>query len=40
MSDYVTVVAGTPSGLDVSRQSFSPYDLALVMRQIVEEPEL
>lgn len=31
-------VAGTPSGLDVAGQSSSPYDLALVMRQLVEDP--
>jgi D-alanyl-D-alanine carboxypeptidase (penicillin-binding protein 5/6) len=31
-------VAGTPSGLDVAGQSSSPYDLALVMRQLVTDP--
>ena len=31
-------VAGTPSGLDVAGQSSSPYDLALVMRQLVANP--
>ena len=31
-------VAGTPSGLDVAGQSSSPYDLALVMRQLVADP--
>ncbi|MGI8693321.1 MAG: D-alanyl-D-alanine carboxypeptidase family protein [Geodermatophilaceae bacterium] len=33
-------LAGTPSGLDVAGQSSSPYDLALFMRQIVDDPEL
>jgi len=33
-------LAGTPSGLDVVGQSSSPYDLALFMRQIVEDPAL
>ena len=32
-------VAGTPSGLDVAGQSSSPYDLALVFRRLVEDPE-
>ncbi len=31
-------VAGTPSGLDVAGQSSSPYDLALVLRQLVADP--
>ncbi|MCZ2829809.1 serine hydrolase [Modestobacter sp. VKM Ac-2986] len=31
-------VAGTPSGLDVAGQSSSPYDLALIMRRLVEDP--
>ncbi|WP_249522425.1 D-alanyl-D-alanine carboxypeptidase family protein [Modestobacter marinus] len=31
-------VAGTPSGLDVAGQSSSPYDLALVLRQLVTDP--
>jgi len=31
-------VAGTPSGLDVAGQSSSPYDLALIMRQLVSDP--
>jgi D-alanyl-D-alanine carboxypeptidase (penicillin-binding protein 5/6) len=31
-------VAGTPSGLDVAGQSSSPYDLALIMRQLVADP--
>jgi D-alanyl-D-alanine carboxypeptidase (penicillin-binding protein 5/6) len=31
-------VAGTPSGLDVGGQSSSPYDLALIMRQLVADP--
>ena len=30
-------IAGTPSGLDVTGQSSSPYDLALVMRRLVED---
>jgi D-alanyl-D-alanine carboxypeptidase (penicillin-binding protein 5/6) len=30
--------AGTPSGLDVAGQSSSPYDLALVFRQLVADP--
>jgi D-alanyl-D-alanine carboxypeptidase (penicillin-binding protein 5/6) len=34
---YDTVV-GTPSGLDVAGQSSSPYDLALIMRQLVAAP--
>jgi D-alanyl-D-alanine carboxypeptidase (penicillin-binding protein 5/6) len=29
-------VAGTPSGLDVAGQSSSPYDLALIFRELVE----
>ncbi|MEU2347389.1 D-alanyl-D-alanine carboxypeptidase [Modestobacter sp. NPDC049651] len=31
-------VVGTPSGLDVAGQSSSPYDLALVMRQLIADP--
>jgi D-alanyl-D-alanine carboxypeptidase (penicillin-binding protein 5/6) len=31
-------VAGTPSGLDVAGQSSSPYDLALVFRQLLAQP--
>lgn len=31
-------VAGTPSGLDVAGQSSSPYDLALIMRLLVQDP--
>jgi D-alanyl-D-alanine carboxypeptidase (penicillin-binding protein 5/6) len=31
-------VAGTPSGLDVAGQTSSPYDLALIMRQLVADP--
>ncbi|MEI4272367.1 serine hydrolase [Klenkia sp. LSe6-5] len=31
-------VAGTPSGLDVAGQTSSPYDLALIMTQLVEDP--
>ncbi|MGY1807129.1 D-alanyl-D-alanine carboxypeptidase family protein [Blastococcus sp. SYSU D00669] len=31
-------VAGTPSGLDVAGQTSSPYDLALVLRQLVADP--
>jgi D-alanyl-D-alanine carboxypeptidase (penicillin-binding protein 5/6) len=31
-------VAGTPSGLDVAGQSSSPYDLALIMRQVIADP--
>jgi D-alanyl-D-alanine carboxypeptidase (penicillin-binding protein 5/6) len=31
-------VAGTPSGLDVAGQSSSPYDLALVFRQLLADP--
>ena len=31
-------VAGSPSGLDVTGQSSSPYDLALVFRALVDEP--
>jgi D-alanyl-D-alanine carboxypeptidase (penicillin-binding protein 5/6) len=34
---YDTVV-GTPSGLDVAGQSSSAYDLALVFRQLLEQP--
>src|SRR3954449_5733440 len=34
---YDTVV-GTPSGLDVAGQSSSPYDLALIFRQLVADP--
>lgn len=33
-------VAGTPSGLDVGGQSSSPYDLALILRQILADPDL
>lgn len=33
-------LAGTPSGLDVAGQSSSPYDLALFMAQIVDDPDL
>jgi D-alanyl-D-alanine carboxypeptidase (penicillin-binding protein 5/6) len=32
-------VAGTPSGLDVAGQSSSPYDLALIFRQLLADPE-
>jgi D-alanyl-D-alanine carboxypeptidase len=32
-------VAGTPSGLDVAGQSSSPYDLALVFRRLIEDPD-
>jgi D-alanyl-D-alanine carboxypeptidase (penicillin-binding protein 5/6) len=31
-------VAGTPSGLDVAGQSSSPYDLALIFRELVSDP--
>src|SRR3954451_152000 len=31
-------VVGTPSGLDVAGQSSSPYDLALIFRQLVADP--
>ncbi len=31
-------VAGTPSGLDVAGQTSSPYDLALIMAQLVDDP--
>lgn len=31
-------VAGTPSGLDVAGQSSSPYDLALILRALIEDP--
>ncbi|UOY01142.1 D-alanyl-D-alanine carboxypeptidase family protein [Blastococcus sp. PRF04-17] len=31
-------VAGTPSGLDVTGQSSSPYDLALIFRALLEDP--
>lgn len=31
-------VAGTPSGLDVAGQTSSPYDLALIMAQLVDTP--
>lgn len=34
---YDTVV-GDPSGLDVAGQSSSPYDLALIFRELVEDP--
>ncbi|MPR00274.1 D-alanyl-D-alanine carboxypeptidase [Modestobacter sp. I12A-02628] len=33
-------VAGTPSGLDVAGQSSSPYDLALIMRQLALDPAI
>jgi D-alanyl-D-alanine carboxypeptidase len=33
-------VVGSPSGLDVAGQSSSPYDLALLMRAVVSDPEL
>lgn len=33
-------LAGTPSGLDVAGQSSSPYDLALIMRRLIDDPEL
>lgn len=33
-------LAGTPSGLDVAGQSSSAYDLALIMAQLVDDPEL
>lgn len=33
-------LAGTPSGLDVAGQSSSPYDLALIMRQLIDDPDL
>jgi serine-type D-Ala-D-Ala carboxypeptidase (penicillin-binding protein 5/6) len=33
-------VVGTPSGLDVAGQSSSPYDLALFMRAVLDDPEL
>lgn len=32
-------VAGSPSGLDVAGQSSSPYDLALVFRALIEQPD-
>jgi D-alanyl-D-alanine carboxypeptidase (penicillin-binding protein 5/6) len=32
-------VAGTPSGLDVAGQSSSPYDLALIFRALIENPD-
>ena len=32
-------VAGSPSGLDVAGQSSSPYDLALVFRALIDEPD-
>jgi D-alanyl-D-alanine carboxypeptidase (penicillin-binding protein 5/6) len=32
-------VAGTPSGLDVAGQSTSPYDLALIFRALIENPD-
>jgi serine-type D-Ala-D-Ala carboxypeptidase (penicillin-binding protein 5/6) len=32
-------VAGTPSGLDVAGQSSSPYDLALIFRALLENPD-
>jgi D-alanyl-D-alanine carboxypeptidase len=31
-------VAGTPSGLDMAGQSSSPYDLALIFRELVADP--
>jgi D-alanyl-D-alanine carboxypeptidase (penicillin-binding protein 5/6) len=31
-------VAGSPSGLDVAGQSSSPYDLALIFRELIENP--
>src|SRR3954451_16320647 len=31
-------VAGTPSGLDVAGQSSSAYDLALIFRQLIDDP--
>src|SRR3954447_22683840 len=31
-------VVGTPSGLDVAGQSSSPYDLALIFRQLITDP--
>jgi serine-type D-Ala-D-Ala carboxypeptidase (penicillin-binding protein 5/6) len=31
-------VAGTPSGLDVAGQTSSPYDLALIFRQLLADP--
>lgn len=34
---YDTIV-GTPSGLDVAGQSSSPYDLALIMAQLIADP--
>jgi D-alanyl-D-alanine carboxypeptidase (penicillin-binding protein 5/6) len=33
-------VVGTPSGLDVAGQSSSPYDLALFMRAVLDDPAL
>jgi D-alanyl-D-alanine carboxypeptidase (penicillin-binding protein 5/6) len=33
-------VVGTPSGLDVAGQSSSPYDLALFMRAVLDDPGL
>lgn len=33
-------LAGTTSGLDVAGQSSSPYDLALIMRALVDDPDL
>ena len=33
-------VVGTPSGLDVAGQSSSPYDLALFMRAVLDDPDL
>src|SRR3954454_2682093 len=32
-------VAGTPSGLDVAGQSSSPYDLALIFRALLSDPD-
>ena len=32
-------VAGSPSGLDVAGQSSSPYDLALIFRALIDEPD-
>ena len=32
-------VAGSPSGLDVAGQSSSPYDLALIFRALIDDPD-
>jgi len=32
-------VVGTPSGLDVAGQTSSPYDLALILRALLDDPE-